>query len=57
MNTSLLLFGCVGYLFFTAVKLYLLLTEMPLKDCKFVPSDKLIMDVEGSGDSVLWLIP
>jgi hypothetical protein len=57
MNTSLLLFGYVWYLFFTAVKLYLLLTEMPPKDYKFIPSGKLIMDTEGSGDSVLWLIP
>ena len=30
---------------------------MPLKDCVFVPSDKLIMDIEGSRDSILWLIP
>jgi hypothetical protein len=57
MNTSSLLFGCVWYLFFIAIKLYLLLSEMPLKDCTFIPSDKLIMDIEGSGDSVLWLIP
>jgi len=57
MNISLLLFGCIWYLFFTAVKLYLLLTEMPLKDCRFVLGDKLIMDIDGSGDSVLWLIP
>ena len=57
IKLSLLLFGCVWYLFFTAVKWYFLLTEMPLKYCKFVPSDKLIMDIEGNGDSVLWLIP